>query len=308
MATTWSTARCPNCAAPLAMRVPMAPGVRWFPCPRCHAPVPVIAAMNPPPLFTWEVYPGAYPPPPPVRLPTRPMGRLATIALVAACLVLVGVSGALIVGGAEALGPSNYSLRGSVVANGGSSSVGGASLHLTSESGWQSTLYADAAGVFTFHGIPAGGATLNVTAPGFELLSVVLFFSPAYEATGAGPNGLVLELVNGSSANASTVYETPFPTVESFVSSLWSAGVLLLIAAIVVGVGAIMAYRDRRPTVGLAGGVAAALAPAALSLLGIFSAFPLAIAPAAAAVGLGTVGAILELAPVLSAGRTPDSG
>jgi hypothetical protein len=263
--------------------------------------------MNPPPLFTWEVYPHVYPPPPVVRVPSRPLGRLAAVALGAVVVILVGVSVALIAGGAEALGSSSYELSGSVVTQGASVALPGATVEVVSENGWHVLQTTDSSGGFRFTGIPSGGATLNVTDPGYEPVSLVLFFSPAYRATGAGPGGLVVELANGSTTNLSTIYETAFPNLETFVSSLWSAGALLLIAASVAAAGAWMAFRERRPTVAVAGGLAGALAPTVLSLLGVFTAFPLALVPAAAAVGLGIVGATLELAPVLWAGRTPES-
>jgi hypothetical protein len=69
-----------------------------------------------------------------------------------------------------------------------------------------------------------------------------------------------------------------------------------------------MAYRERRPTVGVAGGLAAAVSPAALSVLGVAAAFPLAVAPEAALAGLGLSAAVLQLLPLIWAGRAPETG
>lgn len=308
MASVWATARCVHCGAPSAVLVPPTPGARWVTCPNCHGTMPIVPPTNPPPIFSWEVYPSVYPPPPPLRGSGRPVGPLAAVALVACTLLLVGVAGALVFGGAEALGPSTFRLSGTVELAANGAPYQGALVTLGSETGWIASVTTGPNGSYHFVGIPAGGATLNVSAIGMAPVTVGMFFSPTFRSTGAGPSGLTIELSPGSSAQASTTYESPYPNLESFVSSLWSAGTLLLLAAIVTGAGAWLAYHRRRPTVGVAGGFSAVLAPFVLAILGVTSAFPLLLYPAATTVGLGLVAAILELIPVINVGRAADLG
>lgn len=270
--------------------------------------MPVVPPTNPPPIFSWEVYPNVYPPPPPLRAPSRSVGRLATVALVACALLLMGLGGALVFSGAEALGPASFRLSGIVEFGGSHLPLQGAAVSLGSETGWTETVTTPANGTFHFAGIPAGGATLNVTAVGMAPVTVGMFFSPSFRSTGAGPGGLVILLAPGSAANAATVFESPFPDLESFVASVWSAGVLLFLGAIIAAVGGWLAYHRRRPTVGVAGGLSAAVAPFALAILGVTTAFPLVAYPAATTVGLGLVAAILELIPVVNVGRAADLG
>ncbi|MCI4336484.1 MAG: carboxypeptidase-like regulatory domain-containing protein [Thermoplasmata archaeon] len=308
MAAVWATARCITCGAPVAVLVPPTPGARWFTCPQCHSPMPVVPPTNPPPIFSWEIYPQVYPAPPPLRMLGRPISRLATIALVSCVLLLAGLAGALALSGEEALGPTTFRLSGTVELAANHDPVGGAIVSIGSETGWTQSFLTGGNGSFHFVGIPTGGATINVTAPGMAPVTLGLFFSPTFTSPGTGPTGLALLLAPGNAGNASTDYETPFPDLESFVSSVWSASVLLALGAIVAAAGAWMAYRGTRPTVGVAGGLSAAVAPFGLTLLGITTAFPLAALPAAAAVGLGLVGAVLELLPVINVGRAADLG
>lgn len=268
----------------------------------------VVPPTNPPPIFSWEVFPLVYPPLPSLRVPSRSSGRLAAVALVACTVLLVGLAGALTYSGAQALGPARFSLSGVVEAADSLTPVGGATLVLTSETGATHSELTGSDGVFAFAGIGAGGATLNVSAPGYATATYDLFFSPTYSATGGSAGGLSVSLVPGSSANATVVYESPFGTLESFVSSLWSAGALLSIAALLAGIGAVAAFRGRHAPVGVAAGVGAALAPVALTVLGVTSAFPLTEAPAAVLVGLGMVAAALELLPIVWAGAAAEVG
>lgn len=308
MASVWATARCVHCGAPSAVLVPPTPGARWVTCPYCHGTMPVVPPTNPPPIFSWEVYPTVYPPPPPLRGTGRPAGRLAAIALVASTLLLVGVAGALVASGAEALGPATFRLSGVVELASDGSRYAGALVTLASETGWTDSLTTSPNGTFTFTGVPGGGATLNVSAPGMASVSRAMFFSPSFRSTGAGPAGVLVLLSPGSAGPASTVYESPYPDLESFVSSVWSAAALLGLGAIVSAIGAHWAYRRARPTVGVAGGLSAAVAPFALAILGVTSAFPLAVYPAAAIVGLGLAAAILEMLPLVQLGRAADLG
>ncbi|HYK93539.1 MAG TPA: carboxypeptidase regulatory-like domain-containing protein [Thermoplasmata archaeon] len=308
MAGTWATGRCPSCGTPLAAMVPAAPGARWFPCAHCGSPVAVVPPTNPPPIFSWEVFPLVYPPLPPLRVPGRSVGRLAAVALVASTLLLAGLAGALVYSGVRALGPTTFDLSGTVMNADLSAPVGGASVVLTSETGAVRTGLSSPNGAFAFSGISAGGATLNVSAPGYTTLTYDLFFSPTYSATGGGTGPLQVALVPGASANATVVYESPFATLESFVSSVWSAAALLGIAAIFAGIGGVAAARRRHAPFGVAGGLGAALAPVALTVLGITAAFPLASAPAAAVVCLGVVGASLQLLPIVWSGQAAESG
>lgn len=307
MDAIWATARCLRCGRPLAARLPATPGARWVTCAHCRAPVPVVPPTDPPPIFSWEVYPLVYPPLPTLRPPSGAPARLAAVALVAAVVVLAGVAVALAGSGAEALGAGTFRLSGTVQAAGGGGPIFNAQVTLASESGWIRSIYTGVSGTFAFSGIPAGGARLNVSAVDYAGASFALFFSPSYRATGAGTGGLVVTLAEGPPTNATVAFESPFTDLEGFVSSLWSAAALLLLGAIVAAAGAVAAARGRRPAVGVAGGVAAVLAPLGLDVLSITTAFPLAIVPAIAAIGLGVTAAVLETVPLWEAGRVPDS-
>jgi Carboxypeptidase regulatory-like domain len=267
-----------------------------------------VPPTNPPPLFSWEVYPLVYPPLPALRVPSRSIGRLAAVALLACTLLLVGVAGALGYSGAVALGPTRFALSGTVQSTDAAVPIAGADVVLTSEAGNVERTVSDASGRFALTGISSGGATLNVSRAGYASASYELFFSPAYSATGAGAGGLVVSLPPGTTGNVTVVSESPFGTLESFVSSLWSAGALLALAAVVCGFGAWAAFRDRHAPLAIAGGLGAASAPFVLTTLGVTSAFPLSTAPAAVLILLGLVGAVLELWPLLWAGRAAESG
>ncbi len=306
LGATWATARCPACATPLATVVPAMPGARWLPCPHCGSPVPVLPPTNPPPIFSWEVYPQVYPPLPTLRVPSRSFGRLAAVALLICAVLLAGLAGALTYGGVEALGPTTFRLSGTVVEAPGSVAVAGATLVLHTEGGSAQQTVSGFDGSFAFSGIPAGGASLNVSAPGYQSVAYELFFSPAYTATGAGSGGLVVDLVRGTGANATVVFSSEFGSLEGFVSSLFSAGALLALGALLAAVGAVSAYRDHRRTVAVAAGFGAALAPATLPILGVSAAFPLTGAPAAVLVCLGLVAAVLELMPLVWAGHAAE--
>jgi len=292
----------------MAAIVPATPGARWFACAHCGAPVPVVAPTDPPPLFSWEVYPQVYPPLAPVAVPGRGAGRLATVALVASVLLLVGVGGALVGSGVEALGPATFGLAGFVVSGVTNGGLPTATLVLVGENGWSATTGSSSDGSFGFHGIPGGGATLNVSAPGFAPETFELFFSPTFRGTDGGPRGLVVTLDPGAATNATLGYVSPFTDLEGFVSSVWSAAALLVIAAVVAGVGALWAYRGRHPAYAIAGGAAASLAPAALALLSVPAAFPLVDVPAVALVGLGLVAIALEIVPLYWEVRPADPG
>jgi hypothetical protein len=302
----WVTLRCPRCGAYVAAPATRPHETSWASCPHCGTPLPVVAPRDPPPLFAWEVYPTLYPTLPPARAPGRRLYHVGAAALAVTVVLLVGIGGALVWAGAEALTPSTFSLAGTVV---GSSltlgptgtPVAGASINATGENGYSATVVTGPTGQFLLTGVPAGGLVLNVTAPGFARSVVQVFLSKTYSATGgAGALRIVLPAAGQAST---TVLDSPFADLESYLTSLWSAAILLGIAALVAAVGAWAMAAGRRPAFGVAGGAAAMVAPAALYLLSDATAFPLLAAPTAALSALGALALSLSAYPMAWTGR-----
>ena len=251
-----------------------APPTQWFPCPQCRNPVPVVVPRDPPPLYTWEVLPGLYPNLPPPRRPRVPLRRMAQVALVAIAAIAVVLGGVLIVLGSEALSPGSFVVSGTVVESGPGGGVvpaSGATVNLTTDGGQWVVQHTGAKGTFSFSSVPVGGISLNVTLPGYAPVTVTTFASRVYDA---GTTGLSVTLVPGSSGNGTTVTLSPFPNLESFVASIGSGVALLGIVAVAGGVAAVVTGRSDRPAVGVVGGAAGLLAPAALYFLALGGIFP----------------------------------
>lgn len=290
------------------------------PCPRCGHAVVIVPVRDPPPLYTWEVYPNLYGSAPmPRGNPYRWPPAIAAL-LWASAILLAGAAGTLAVvsGASELAGPGTLSGLVEEAGPNGSASVplAGAQVHFTGDSGGVRLAVTDGAGRFAFRSVLPGGVALNVTYPGLTPAGLELFESPFYASVDPLHVAIVLG-APGSNASTSS-FGTPFSNLESFVASLTSAALLLGIGAAVAAIGA---GASARRTIGPgvpAAGVGAAIAPAALVLLGVFDPFPLLLAPAVVAVIFGGTAAGLagtmrwltaELGPAEpAAGAPPPAG
>jgi len=303
----WVTIRCPRCGAYVAAP---SPGARtsWASCPHCYTTLPVVAPSDPPPLFSWEVYPNVYPTLAPPRVPGHRLPMAVALTLVVTTVVLVGIAGVLFWTGSSALAPGTFSLAGEVDApfdTGLAFPLQGAFVNLSGEGGFRAAVVTNGSGQFAFTGVPAGGALVNVSAPGYGSVAVVIFLSQPYRAP-ADSGGLVVTLQPSSVSGGTTVVESPFSSLEGFLTSLWSGTVLFGIAAAVSGLGAVYAREGRHRAVPVAAGAAALVAPAALFLLGDASAFPLVGYATAGLSALGALAISLGLIPLLWEGRAPE--
>jgi len=199
---------------------------------------------------------------------------MAQVALVGVAAIAVVLGGVLAVLGAEALGPGSFVVSGTVVESGPDGGIvpaPGATVVLTTDGGQQVVQHTGAGGGFLFGRVPVGGVSLNITLPGYVPVTVATFASTVYNA---GTTGLSVTLVPGSSTNATAVTLSPFPDLESFVASIESGVVLFGIVALVGGAAAVVTGRSDRPAVGVVGGAAGLLAPAALYFLALGGIFP----------------------------------
>ncbi|MCI4370865.1 MAG: carboxypeptidase-like regulatory domain-containing protein, partial [Thermoplasmata archaeon] len=197
------TIRCVRCGRLLVAPVPPGAEPVWFACPHCSQPVPLVPPRDPPPLFSWEVYPHLYPPARPPKVPGPAVGRLLVALLVTAVVVLVGLAGALSWAGVSSLGPGGFTVEGVVtISNGGGVSVPSVNtlVNLTSETGEVRTVATGSDGSFSFADIPAGGIVLNVTASGYGPVLVQLFASSVYSSIGVG-QAVDIALSPGSVSN-----------------------------------------------------------------------------------------------------------
>ncbi|MCI4360675.1 MAG: hypothetical protein L3J91_03155, partial [Thermoplasmata archaeon] len=109
------TVRCPRCGAYIAAPAHQPALTSYATCPHCSTAVPIVAPRDPPPLFSWEVFPSVYPSLP---LPRAPGARLTVavgLALVVATLLLAGLAGFLVWSGVQASGPATFTVEGTVV-------------------------------------------------------------------------------------------------------------------------------------------------------------------------------------------------
>jgi hypothetical protein len=292
MAVPGIPVRCPHCATELRAFVAPMPPTQWFPCPHCRAPVAVVVPRDPPPLYSWEVLPGLYPP---LDRPTAPRWRLSAavaIALIVAAVGSAGLAGGLAYYGVAATAPASFTVSGQVEADHGGSlqGVAGARVALTNDHGATSVETTLADGRFSFSGVPSGGVAINVTAPGYAPVTVETFVSPVYDA---GSSALGIVLSAATTANGSTVALSPFSDMENFLASVVGGTALLALATAIAGVAALATWRERYRTSAVVGGGAGVAAPAVILFLGLSSAFPwLAVASiAAASAGLFAIGA-----------------
>jgi hypothetical protein len=273
MAASPVEVRCPACGQPLRAVLASAPPTQWFPCPKCHLPVPVVVPRDPPPLFTWEVVPGLYPMLPPPRAPRWRARRATAVALVVLTVVSAAFAAVLAEDSWSALQPGGFTVDGTVREAAGSGSVpaAGASVVLIEEGNRTVSELTGADGTFVFRDVPAGGITVNVSLPGYSNAVVSTFVSSVYDA---GTTGLSVLLVRGS-AGESVSDLSPFPDLETFVAAVGAAAVILALVALLGALAAVATVRADRPAVGVVAGAAGTLAPLALHFLAMDVAFPI---------------------------------
>ncbi|HEV2316446.1 MAG TPA: carboxypeptidase-like regulatory domain-containing protein [Thermoplasmata archaeon] len=291
------TLRCTQCGGYLA--APTAPSRQpaWFRCPHCGHPVAVLAPRDPPPLFTWEAFPPLYPMPALPRAvgPTyyRTVGAFLVLTTVLLAVVAVGY----LWQGESALAPHPYAIAGHVFGRTGpdnsTAPLAGARVNLSGESGFRASMTTDPSGGFAFYGVPAGGITLNVTAAGYSPLQVGLLADPVYSSPAGNLTSFGLVVGPAGSGGGATIVETPFPNLESLVASLWSGGILVILAALVAALGTGFYLRRGRLSWGVAAGAAGAVAPAALIELQVATMFPDLTDLVAVASALGVVAAFM---------------
>jgi hypothetical protein len=294
--------RCPACGADLRVVLAPAPPTQWFPCPQCRNPVPVLVPRDPPPLYTWEVLPGLYPALPSPRRPRIRLRRMAQAALIGVAVLAVVLGGFLSALGVEALTPETYLVSGTVweeQPGGGTIPAVGATVTLTAEGAAVTSQHTSLLGGFAFSNVPAGGIALNISLAGYTPVTVDTFASSVYST---GTTGLSVTLVPGSASNTTTVALSPFPTLESFLASIGSGVVLLGLVALVGGFAAVITARSDRPSVGVVGGAAGLLAPAALYFLALGGVFPALVLGTAVLAALGTFAATTRAIEIFQVG------
>lgn len=270
------------------------PGLRvWTHCPHCGVPLPVVPDSDPPPLFSWEVYPGLYPsirPPPAPRRLARALPALLAVVLVS----LGTVVGASLVVGGEALAPASYTVAVRVVYDSavGPVAIVDAEVLLSDDSGTRGPQFTDSAGRAVFDGVPAGGVTLNISASGFYPLTEQMFISPVYTVPPGAPGGLVATLSPepaGASGTTQVADYSAYPTMESFAASLLGSASVLATAAALALAGVVLSRRGRYPAVAVAGGTAGLLSPVVALYSPVFLVAPWLLFVAAAAASAGAV-------------------
>ncbi len=305
MALSTVAVRCPACGAELRVVLAAEPPTQWFPCPNCHAPMPVVVPRDLPPLYTWEVLPGLYPPMPRPRVPRWRARRPVAAALLAVAVIGAALAAVLVYDGVAATGPGSFVVNGTVVRDEGGFAVPltGATVVMTDDAGGTTTETTGVAGAFSFSGLPPGGVALNVSAPGFAPVTLTTFVSSIY---GTQSEGLEIALAPGGASNATSVALAPFGDLEQFVASVGSAAVLLGIIAAIAGAAAIATFREDRPALGVVGGAAGILAPLALFYLSLSSAFPLLEGLSAVLAGAGAFTLALRAVQLAQTGPAPD--
>lgn len=255
----------------------------------------MVAPRDPPPLYTWEVYPGLYPPAPLPRGNPFRWGRGLAVLLALAAAVLLGAAASLAVVGAATASSGPVTVEGIVETASGGGSVpvllGGASVHLVGESGYNRTVLTDADGRFLFTSVPPGGIDLNVSYGDLEPAALDLFASPFY--TTGSLTHLVVRLSDGSEAGSTEAAESDFADMEEYLTDVDTGAVLLAIGGSVTALGAVVARRPDGAVAATAAGAGAAVSPVAFYVLGLWTVFPSLLVSSGLALGLGVVGATL---------------
>jgi hypothetical protein len=301
-----ASVRCPACGATLRVLLAPAPPTQWFPCPQCHAPVPVVVPRDPPPLYTWEVMPGLYRPVPPPKIPRWRLRNVTAGALVGTAIVALVLAGLFGYYAFLAQAPGSFEVSGSVVlapSSGGTVPGAGAKVVATVESGGTYSAVASSDGSFTFSGLPAGGVAVEVTDAGYSPITVDVFVSTLYSS---GATGFTVELTPGGASNATTVALTPFPDLEQFVAAIGSGVVILGLVAGIALYAAVLTLRADRPALGVVAGGGGLFAPVALSFLSLGSPFPLLFAASGALAVLGCLTMTLRAVQMAQTGPAPD--
>jgi hypothetical protein len=278
--------RCPTCGGDLHVVLAPAPPTQWFPCPHCRAPVPVVVPRDPPPLYSWEVLPGLYPALPAPRIPRRRGPSAVTAALLTIAVLAAVCAGVLVYDAWDVVQPASFGVAGIVEsgASGFAQPVAGATVRMTNDANQTSTEVTGPGGTFSFSHVPAGGVTLNVSAPGFSTRSVLTFVSSVY----AGPtSGIVIDLTPGAASNVTSVALAEFPDLEQFVAALGSGAVLLAVVTLVAGAAAVLASRRDRPALAVIGGGAGLVSPFVLLYLSLTPLTPLLTGATIALASLG---------------------
>jgi hypothetical protein len=298
----WVTVRCPRCGAYVAAPARSPTTASYATCPHCSMTLPIVAPRDPPPLFTWEVFPSVYPSLPVPRAPGARLLAVVGSTLLIATFLLAGIAGFLVWNGVEAAGPGTFSLHGEVVRDseiqGVTTPVSGATVNITGESGMHALVVTNFTGAFLVTGIPAGGVLVNVSAPGYNSVLVQVFLSSIY-TTVSGGAPLVVTMTESSGTPSTTVVADSFPTLENLLASLGSGAVLLGASALITGLGARAALRRGPVTHAVVGGAAALVAPAALFALGETIVFPYLELPTVALAAVGALALSLGLIPLI---------
>lgn len=294
MGTPTVTLRCPSCGTELRAVVAPAPPTQWFPCPRCHATVPVVVPRDLPPLFSWEVIPGLYPQ---LSVPRGTRWRptvVTSIALAVAAVLAAGACGLLGYEGYVAAQPAVYVVSGTVFEDlgGGPRPVGGAQLVLFTDANRSIFSFTTSAnGTFRFTGVPAGGIELNVTAPGCAPVVIYTFATRAYSTQ---TQDLRVVLGPGGANNTTSDVLSPFADLETLLAYVGGGSALFGTAAVAAGVGALVFRRPAGAAAGVVGASAAVAVPVVLIFLSLSGAFP------AVTVLCGIVGAVGAFSLVLA--------
>ncbi len=252
-------ARCPRCGTEFhAYHPPQSRGVGWSYCPSCGQPTPILPLRDPPPLFSWEVYPELYPAPRGPRQPDPRTRRLLAGSVLVAALLLLGLAAATSTLGALSYGPYHHEVGGNVVAldpvTGALVPLPGAQVNLTGLSGPNSTTSA-AGGGFSFSQVPTGEHTLGVAAPGYGPVSLELFLSPFFVSPQGNLTDLEVVLIPSTGGAVRALVSSPFPDLENYLATLLSVSVLQALAGAVGVWGAYSIARGRPPSRGVVGSV-----------------------------------------------------
>ncbi len=302
-----ATMRCPACGTELRAVLAPTPPTQWFPCPRCHTPVPFLAPRELPPLYAWEVTPGLYPLLPVPHRPRWPWRSVACLALAAAAVLAGVATGVLAEDGYASAQPSTYTVSGTVFVEhpgGTATPLSGATVVLwTDDNRSRLTNHTNGLGEFLFRNdVPNGGVELNITDLCCPPTVVYLFASRSYSTATSG----IDVTLSSTSANASAYALTPFPDLETFLAYVGGAAVLFGVATAVAAFATIAVRHQGGAVVGVLGGGASVALPAVVVLFSLGDALPIVTALAGAVGGAGAFVLVLCAADLASGGAGRD--